>query len=80
MLTSPLRSLLDRNSLPFCTKIMQLAPALAQNHFAAKLVDKCLKPHKAGPAGIAAFVEAVVSSSGCVEPSTYVTEDLLDSS
>ncbi|GJN94622.1 hypothetical protein Rhopal_007705-T1 [Rhodotorula paludigena] len=60
--------LLDRNSLPFCTKIMQLGPALAQHHFAAKLVDKCLKPHKAGPAGIAAFVDAIVSSSGGSAP------------
>ncbi|BGP52437.1 meiotic PUF protein 1 [Rhodotorula kratochvilovae] len=53
--------LLDRNTLPFCTKIMQHAPALACDPFGAKLVDKCLRPTRAGPAGVSAFVAAITA-------------------
>ncbi|GAA5913917.1 hypothetical protein JCM8208_004996, partial [Rhodotorula glutinis] len=61
--------LLDRNPLPFCTRIMQLAPKLALDPFGAKVVDKCMRSSRAGPAGIGGFVRAVTTSSGDEPPS-----------
>ncbi|TNY20336.1 armadillo-type protein [Rhodotorula diobovata] len=60
--------LLERNPLPFCTQIMQHAPQLAADPYGAKVVDKCLRTNRAGPAGIGAFVEAVAAPQGCVSP------------
>ncbi|TNY22346.1 armadillo-type protein [Rhodotorula diobovata] len=56
--------LLERNPLPFCTQIMQHAPQLAADPYGAKVVDKCLRTNRAGPAGIGAFVEAVAAPQG----------------
>ncbi|GAA5849358.1 hypothetical protein JCM9279_006460, partial [Rhodotorula babjevae] len=61
-------NLLDRNSLPFCTKILQVAPHLALDPFGAKVVDKCMRSSRAGPAGVGAFVQAVTTSSGNEPP------------
>ncbi|GAA5847521.1 hypothetical protein JCM9279_005278, partial [Rhodotorula babjevae] len=61
-------NLLDRNSLPFCTKILQVAPHLALDPFGAKVVDKCRRSSRAGPAGIGAFVHAVTTSSANAPP------------
>jgi hypothetical protein len=57
--------LIDRNALPFCTKIMKHAPTLATDNFAAKLVDKCIRLGRTAPIGMSGFLDDITRTSEC---------------
>ncbi|BGO96251.1 meiotic PUF protein 1 [Rhodotorula toruloides] len=60
--------LIDRNALPFCTKIMKHAPTLATDNFAAKLVDKCIRLGRTAPIGMSGFLEEITKTSDAEDP------------
>jgi hypothetical protein len=63
-LTAPLsHSLIDRNALPFCTKIMKHAPILSSDNYGAKLVDKCIRLGRTAPIGLSGFVDEIIKTS-----------------
>ncbi|GAA5842200.1 hypothetical protein JCM11251_000126 [Rhodosporidiobolus azoricus] len=47
--------LVDRSALPFCSKIMQIAPTLLSDNFGAKIVDRCLRSGRAPLATVASL-------------------------
>ncbi|BGP36005.1 meiotic PUF protein 1 [Rhodotorula toruloides] len=55
--------LIDRNALPFCTKIMKHAPTLATDNFAANLVDKCIRLGRTAPIGMSGFLDEITKTS-----------------
>lgn len=63
-LTIPLwHSLIDRNALPFCTKIMKHAPMLAIDNYGAKLVEKCIRLGRTAPIGLSGFIDEITKTS-----------------
>lgn len=58
-----LYSLIDRNALPFCTKIMKHAPTLATDNYGVKLVDKCMRLGRTAPIGLSGFVDEITKTS-----------------
>uniref|UniRef100_A0A0K3CD28 BY PROTMAP: gi/647402165/emb/CDR48445.1/ RHTO0S18e00210g1_1 [Rhodosporidium toruloides] n=1 Tax=Rhodotorula toruloides TaxID=5286 RepID=A0A0K3CD28_RHOTO len=60
--------LIDRNALPFCTKIMKHAPTLVTDNFAAKLVDKCIRLGRTAPIGMSGFIDEITQTSDAEDP------------
>ncbi|GAA5989611.1 hypothetical protein JCM11641_002763 [Rhodosporidiobolus odoratus] len=63
-----LSRLIDRNALPFCSKIMQAATQLALDNFGAKMVDKSVRTGRVPVATIASFVDAIVAGDDSHPP------------
>ncbi|BGP28168.1 meiotic PUF protein 1 [Rhodotorula toruloides] len=60
--------LIDRNALPFCTKIMKHAPTLAMDNCAVTLVDKCIRLGRTAPIGMSGFINEIIKASDSEDP------------
>ncbi|GAA5945318.1 hypothetical protein JCM10213_007568 [Rhodosporidiobolus nylandii] len=63
-----LSHLIDRNALPFVTKLMQSASQLALDNFGAKMIDKCLRTGRVPSQVVSSFVDSLVEKSGESSP------------
>ncbi|GAA5875909.1 hypothetical protein JCM8547_001700 [Rhodosporidiobolus lusitaniae] len=59
---------IDRNVLPFCSKVMQVAPKLALDTSGAKLVEKCVRSGRASSAAVSGLVTSIAESSDSHPP------------
>ncbi|GAA5886955.1 hypothetical protein JCM6882_009397 [Rhodosporidiobolus microsporus] len=63
-----LAHLIDRNALPFCSKIMQLAPELVADNFGARIVERCVRSGRVPTTTLTGFVDALTESDGSNPP------------